>query len=82
MIIKSLLITLLVLFLGFVTWMNLTPGHFRTVSCGCVAEYVTDERAQIIKKESERFCARVGLCIMSDKKDLFLLFISNLDFNK
>jgi hypothetical protein len=63
----------LILFLGFVAWMNLTPGSYR--DCGCSVKY--EEEMACRKSMSTVLCAP-----QRGKDDFFLLLLSNLDFNK
>lgn len=81
MIIKSALVALLVLFLsfvGFVVWMNLTPGHFHGVAaCDCGVEY---------SESPEAICEYfvdlpVGGCEFNPGNTI-LIYLDILDFNK
>lgn len=81
MILKRLMLGLLVIFLLFVGWMNLTPGHFQG-TCYCTVKYMTNEEAE---KERLGICRVIGICRYTESslpKTLFLILVSNLDFNK
>ncbi len=75
--IKHLLILLLILFGGFVGWMNVTPGHFQKKGCCiCTVDYYVDVPAN--------YCIALDCaptCGWS-LRDRFLLFVNKFDYNK
>lgn len=79
---KIISLSILVLFLGFVVWMNLTPGHFHPGTCGCGVSYGL-EKKEVLKPGELSICSVVGQCINKFWVfDLGKLMLSNLDFNK
>lgn len=70
---------ILISFLVFILWMNLTPGYFQYSGCLCKIGYLTDEQAQ--EGRNAPICAVVGVCgpVIGDKP---LLLLAKLDFNR
>jgi hypothetical protein len=67
----------LLVFLSFIVWMNITPGHFQTPVCGCSIEY------RIVKRYGPQ-CS-IG-CLPGSKSNMIMNFLkrsaASFDFNK
>ena len=76
---------LLVLFILFVGWMNITPGHFYEYQCGCGVTYGKNEPISF-KFRGINIPPPCPTVVCQDYKAIGLTMIlvplSNLDFNK
>ena len=68
---KQIFLVIIILFVGFVLWMNVTTGHFRVYCCSV-----------LYKKDSQMGGVCAQFCLPSSTFDRLLLKISNLDLNK
>jgi hypothetical protein len=81
--VKILLIGLLIFFVGFIGWMNLTPGHFQyeKVSCACEDNEIKYLRNKDVVLAHEGILCTDMYC-SPNLQEKMLLQIANLDFNK
>ncbi len=70
---KIVVVVVLVVFGGFVGWMNVTPGHFRRDGCKCVAKYLRDSEF--------RTCSLEFACGYS-LANILLFNLAKVDFNR
>lgn len=78
-VLKLFLFVLILPSLGFIAWMNLTPGYFQYGGCSCAVKYITDAQAQ--EERQSPICAVVGICAPRIWYKP-LLFLAKLDFNR
>ncbi len=79
-----MVVVLFMLFVGFIAWMNLTPGHYRYCGhCGTgMASYLTDVQCEDIKHVIPMMQACPPPSNIVLLRTSLLLKLSRLDFNK
>ena len=80
-ILRYLLPLMLLSFIIFIIWMNVTPGHFQKSACACSVTYMTNEEAL---SGGQKLCI-LGMCRLTIRNillDPILTLFSLVDFNK